>query len=168
MSSIFITRLVRFLLLLFFQVLILNQVHLLGYITPLLIGYMVVCFHRGTSRIEMLLWGFAIGLTFDMFSNTAGMGSAAMTLIAMIQPSLLTLFTPRDASEDFTPTFRTLGFWTYLLYVFILMFVLHAVFYLLDAFTLVNWQLTLISIGGGTLLATVITVFVELLVHPKD
>lgn len=168
MSSIFITRLARFLILIFFQVLILNQVHLLGYITPLLIGYMVVCFHRGSSRIGMLLWGFATGLTFDMFSNTAGMGASAMTLIAMMQPSLLTLFTPRDATEDFTPTFRTLGFWTYFLYVFILMLVLHTVFYLLDAFTLANWQLTLISIGGGTMMATIITIFVELLVHPKE
>ena len=168
MSSTFVTRLARFLILLFFQVLILNQVHLLGYITPLLIGYMVVCFRSGTSRIGMLLWGFSMGLAFDIFSNTAGMGASAMTLIAMIQPSLLTLFAPRDATEDFTPTFRTLGFWTYLLYVFILMFVLHSVFYLLDAFTLVNWQLTFLSIGGSTFMATFITIFIELLVHPKS
>ena len=168
MSSVFLTRLARFLILLFFQVLVFNQVHLLGYITPLMIGYMVVCFHRGTSRVGMLLWGFATGLTFDMFCNTAGMGASAMTLIAMIQQPLLALFTPRDAAEDFTPTFRTLGFWTYLLYAFILMLVLHSVFYLLDAFTLANWQLTLISIGGGTLMATIITIFVELLVHTKD
>lgn len=168
MSSTFFTRLARFFVLLFFQVLVFNQVHLLDYITPLMIGYMVVCFRRGTSRVGMLLWGFATGLTFDMFSNTAGMGASAMTLIAMMQPSLLTLFAPRDSAEDFIPTFRTLGFWTCILYVFILMFVLHGVFYLLDAFTLVNWQLTLFSIGGGTLMATILTIFVELLVHPKD
>ena len=168
MSSTFFTRLARFFVLLFFQVLVFNQVHLLDYITPLMIGYMVVCFRRGTLRVGMLLWGFATGLTFDMFSNTAGMGASAMTLIAMMQPSLLTLFAPRDAAEDFIPTFRTLGFWTYILYVFILMFVLHGVFYLLDAFTLVNWQLTLFSIGGGTLMATILTIFVELLIHPKD
>ena len=168
MSSTFFTRLARFFVLLFFQVLVFNQVHLFDYITPLMIGYMVVCFRCGTSRVGMLLWGFSTGLTFDMFSNTAGMGASAMTLIAMMQPSLLTLFAPRDAAEDFIPTFRTLGFWTYILYVFILMFVLHGVFYLLDAFTLVNWQLTLFSIGGGTLMATILTIFVELLIHPKD
>ncbi|MCH5175242.1 MAG: rod shape-determining protein MreD [Prevotellaceae bacterium] len=167
MSSTFFTRLARFFILLLFQVLVFNQVHLFDYITPLMIGYMVVCFRCGTSRVGLLLWGFATGLAFDMFSNTAGMGSSAMTLIAMMQPSLLTLFAPRDATEDFTPTFRTLGFWTYLLYVFILMFVLHSVFYLLDAFTLSNWQLTLFSIGGGTLMTTILTVFIELLVHPK-
>lgn len=168
MSSTFFTRLSRLLLLLFSQVLILNQVHLMGYITPLMIGYMVVCFRQGSSRVGMLLWAFATGLAFDMFSNTAGMGSASMTLIAMMQPSLITLFAPRDAAEDFIPTLRTLGFWTYLLYVFILMLVLHGMFYLLDAFTLANWRLTLLSIGGSTLMATIITIFVELLVHPKD
>lgn len=168
MSSTFFIRIARFFLLLLFQVLVFNQIHLLGYITPLMIGYMVVCFHHESSRVGMLLWGFALGLVYDMFSNTAGMGASAMTLIAMIQPSLLKSLAPRDAVENFTPTFHTIGFWKYLLYVFILMFVLHGVFYLLDAFTLANWQLTLLSIGGGTLMTTIIIIFVELLVHHKD
>lgn len=167
MSSTFFSRFLRMVVLLFTQVLVLNQVHLLGYITPLLIGYMMVCFHQGTSRIAALLWGFAIGLTFDMFSNTAGMGAAACTLVAMIQQPVLKMFTPRDAVENFTPTFQTLGFWSYLSYVFMLMFTLHATFYLLDAFSLADWQLTLYSIAGGTLVSSILTLFVELLVRPR-
>lgn len=168
MNSIFIQRLLRLFVLLLFQVLVFNQVHLLGYMTPLVIGYMVVCFHRGTSRVAMLMWGFTIGILFDVFNNTAGMASASCTLIAMIQPSLLTAFTPRDAAEDFTPTLQTLGFWNYMLYVFLLMLVLHGTFYLLDAFTLANWQLTLITIVGSTLLTTLLIVFIELLVRPHQ
>lgn len=167
MSPIFLQRLFRLFVLLVFQVLIFNQVHLLGYITPLVIGYMVVCFHRGTSRVDILLWGFIIGLIDDVFSNTAGMASASCTLIAMIQPSLLKIFTPRDAAENFTPTFQTLGFWSYVLYVLILMAVLHGTFYLLDAFTLVNWQLTLLSIAGGSVLSTLLIIFIELFVRPR-
>lgn len=167
MSSIFISRLIRLFILLFFQVLVLNNIHLLGYITPLVIGYMVVCFHRNTSRTGILLWGFVIGLLFDIFSNTAGMASAACTLVAMFQPVLLEMFAPRDASEDFTPTFNTLGFGNYFLYVLLLMFVLHGVFYLLDAFTLVDWQLTLVSIFGSSILTTLIIIFIELLVRPR-
>ena len=55
MSSVFISRLLRLCILLFFQVLVCNNIHLLGYVTPLVIGYMVVCFHRNTSRISILL-----------------------------------------------------------------------------------------------------------------
>lgn len=167
MSSTFFLRITRLLVLLFFQVLVFNNIHLLGYITPLVFGYMIVCFHRGTSRMSMLLWGFITGLLFDMFSNTAGMASASCTLIAMMQPSLLRVLTPRDAPEDFTPSFTTLGFWSYLLYVFLLMLVLHGAFYLLDAFTLSNWLLTLQSTVYGATFATIIIIIIELLVRSR-
>lgn len=167
MNSIFFIRLFRLFILLFFQVLVFNNIHLFGYITPLMVGYMVVCFHRNTSRITTLLWGFVTGLLCDMFSNTAGMAASACTLMAMIQPVLLNMMSPRDSAENLTPSFTTMGFWNYTLYVLLLMAVLHAVFYILDAFTLVNWQLTLISIIGGTLFSTMITLFFEMLVRMR-
>lgn len=167
MKAIFLQRLTRLFVLLLFQVLVFNQVHLLGYITPLVMGYMIVCFHQGTSRSSVLMWGFITGLLFDIFSNTAGMAAASCTLIAMLQPPLLSIFIPRDAAEEFTPSFHTLGFWKYLLYVLLLMLILHGAFYLLDAFTLANWQLTLLSIGGGAVLTTLLIFFIELLVRSR-
>lgn len=167
MSSVFFIRLLRLFILLFFQVLVFNHIHLMGYITPIVVGYMIVCFHRNASRVGILLWGFFTGLLFDIFSNTAGMASAACTLIAMIQPILINMLAPRDSSEELIPTFHTLGFWNYIFYVFLLMLVLHATFYMLDAFTLVDWPLTSFAIIGGTLLTTLITIFIELLVRPR-
>ena len=167
MNSIFFTRLFRLFILLLCQVLVFNHIHLLGYITPLVIGYMVVRMHRNTLRVAVLVWGFIMGLLFDMFSNTAGMGAASCTLIAMIQPVLLESLSPRDSAEDLTPSFATLGFWNYVFYVLLLMAMLHACFYLLDAFTLTDWPLTLISIAGSSLLSTLIIIFIELLTHTK-
>lgn len=167
MNSIFFMRLFRLLTLLFVQVLIFNHIHLFGYITPLMMGYMVVCFHRNTSRSIALLWGFVTGLLFDMFNNTAGMAASACTLMAMIQPVLLNMMAPRDSADNLIPSFSTLGFWNYTLYVLLLMSVQHTVFYLLDAFTLVDWPLTLFSIIGGSLVATLITIFFEMLVRTR-
>jgi hypothetical protein len=45
------------------------------------------------------------------------------------------------------------------------MAVLHGSFYLLDAFTLADWPLTLLSILGGSVLTTLIIIFIELLLH---
>ncbi|MBP5375785.1 MAG: rod shape-determining protein MreD [Bacteroidaceae bacterium] len=167
MNSNVLMRIGRLFILLLLQVLVFNHIHLFGYITPLVIGYMVVCFHRGSSRVEILIWAFAIGLLFDIFSNTAGMAAAACTLIAMIQPLLLNRMAPRDAEEGFIPSFTTLKFWNYTFYVFLLMLVLHGCFYLLDAFTLMDWQLTLVSIGGSSVFATLIIICIELIVHVR-
>ena len=60
-----------------------------------------------------------------------------------------------------------MGFWNYILYVILLMVVLHGCFYLLDAFTLSDWFITLLSIAGGSVLSTLIILFFELLVREK-
>lgn len=165
MNTIFLQRLLRLLILLILQVAVLNHIHLLGYVTPLVIGYMLVCLHRQTSRVTALLWGFSIGFLFDILSNTAGMAASACTLTAMLQPVLLEMHAPRNSAEDFTPSFATLGFWNYTLYVFILMSVLHAVFYLLDAFTLHDWPLTLFSFVCGSILSTALILLIEVMVR---
>lgn len=155
-------RMGRLALLLFTQIFFLNHIHIAGYITPLFIGYMLMCFPHGTSRIALLLWGFVTGVLFDTFSNTAGMGSAACTLLAMMQPSALKLLIPRDASEGFNPGLKSMGPGKYLVYALLCMLVLHTMFYLLDAFTMNNWLLTLASIGGSTLMATLLCLCAEL------
>jgi len=168
MSYNYIIRFLRMLIILVVQILLLNNVHILGYITPLLLGYMILPFNKGADRIEMLLWGFVTGLLFDVFSNTAGMGAASLTLLAMLQPGLINLFTPRDAAEDFTPSFRVMGFWKYVTYCLMGMFIVHATFYALDAFTIANWQLTLSAIAIGTLIATLLCIVAELITKTKQ
>ncbi len=165
MGSVFLSRMVRFIILMVVQIAIMNHIHLWNYATALIIGYMVVRFHFGTSRIGILLWGFVTGLVFDMFSDTMGMCMASMTFLAMVQPVLLRLFKPRDVSDDFTPTIKTMGLWLYIPYLLFSMLVLHASFYMLEAFSLANWQLTLLAIGGGSLMSTVILLFVEIMIN---
>lgn len=167
MNTIFLMRIFRLLILMVFQVLVFNHIHLLGYITPLVISYMVVCFHRNASRTGILVWAFVTGLIFDIFSNTAGMAAASCTLTAMLQPILLNMLVPRDSAEDLIPSFATLGFWNYIFYVLLLMFVMHSCFYLLNAFTLTDWPLTLLSIAGGAVFTTIIIVFIELLTRAR-
>lgn len=118
---------------------------------------------KGTGRISLLLWGFFTGLLYDMFSNTAGMASAGMTLLAMILPEVLASFSPHDEDEHVTPSARNMGFWSFAAYTFMCMFVVHTVFYLLDAFMLSNFRLTLLSTFAGTALATVLAVFVDMI-----
>lgn len=168
MGSVFLSRMVRFITLMVVQIAIMNHIHLWNYATALIIGYMVVRFHFGTSRIGILLWGFVTGLVFDMFSDTMGMCMASMTFLAMVQPVLLRLFKPRDVSDDFTPTIKTMGLWLYIPYLLFSMLVLHASFYMLEAFSLANWQLTLLAIGGGSLMSTVILLFVEIMINNSN
>ena len=151
------------LLLLLVQLVLLNHIHLFGYATPIVLAYLTIPFHRGTSKVELLFWGFGVGLIYDVFSNTMGLGMATGTLLGMLQPVLLNLFAPNDAPDDLKPSMRTMGTRSYLLYVFLTMLIYHVVFYALDAFTLQNWQVTLMAMGCSTAMAFLFVVFVQLL-----
>ena len=85
-------RLGWFVVLCLAQVLILNYIHLFDIAIPLLYVYFTITFRRGMPKWVILLWSFALGLAIDVFSNTPGLASGSMTLIAVIQPYLLELF----------------------------------------------------------------------------
>lgn len=90
----YIHRIGWFVGLILLQVLILNNVHIAGVATPFLYVYFILKFNSGTSRNELMLWGFCIGLAIDIFSNTPGMNAAATVLLAFLRPLFLRLFTP--------------------------------------------------------------------------
>lgn len=168
MDSKFMTRLGRMVLLLIIQLLILNHIHLFGYATPLVIGYMIICFESGTSRMSLLWWGFVMGFIYDMFSNTMGMGMFSCTLLAMVKPYLLKSFIPRDVVDTFKPTIRNLTLSRYLWYSVSCMAVLHVSFYFLEAFTVNDIGMTILAMLVGTILATLLTVCIEYMVHSKE
>ena len=66
----YIHRMGWFVGLVLLQVLILNNVHIAGYATPFLYVYFILKFASGTSRNELMLWAFFLGLAIDIFSNT--------------------------------------------------------------------------------------------------
>ncbi|MCQ2113076.1 MAG: rod shape-determining protein MreD [Bacteroidaceae bacterium] len=163
----FMIRVCRMLALLIVQLLILNHLHLFGYATPLVIGYMIICFETSVSQMQLLWWGFIMGFIYDIFSNTMGAGMFSCTLLAMTKPYILHLYMPRDITESFKPTIQTLSLSRYIWYVLSCMGVLHVSFYLLEAFTLSDFWLTLGAMFGGTILASLIAVCIEYIVHNK-
>ncbi len=161
-------RTMRFLLLVVLQVAVFNHVYFMGYAIPLFVGYAVLRFRRGASRVAVLLWAFAAGLLCDMFSNTMGMCMASLTFLAMAQPVLLELFKPRDSSEDYTPDLPTMGAALFIPYTLIGMLLLHVSYYMLEAFTVADLSLTLLGALLGSLLSTVIVFFVEVMLGGRD
>jgi rod shape-determining protein MreD len=155
------------LLILIVQILICNNIQTFGYAPPVLLAYLTMKFHRGSSRESLLIWGFIIGLIFDIFSNTMGKGMAACTLLGMLQPFLLNLFSPTESVDMLVPSFKTLGFDRYIYYVVATMLIFHFTFYLLEDFSFRHPNI----LFTGTFVSTVLSVLFILLadvVMPKD
>ncbi len=141
------------LLLLTAQVTILNNIHLFGCATPLLIVYAIIIMPNSTPRWASLLIGFSLGLASDIFSNTPGVAAASLTLIAFLQPALLKLFINRDAPEKLSPSIRSIGLAKFISFSLILTLLYCTTVYTLEQFSFFHWQQWLLHIAGSTVLS---------------
>lgn len=157
----FLKRLLTFVILLFAQALVLQRIHLFNCATPLLYVYLVLLFRRNYPRWAILLWSFAMGIAIDMFSNTPGVTASSMTLIGLLQPYILALFIPREASDDLEPSVKTLGLGKYFLYSLLLIFIYCLLFFTVEAFSFFNWTQWLACVGGSTTLTTVLIFVID-------
>ena len=161
MSVEFFKRLGWFVVLCVAQVLILNHIHLFDLAIPLLYVYFTITFQRGTPKWLILMWSYALGLAIDVFSNTPGLASGSMTLIAGIQPYLLELFVPRDSAENLEVSISTLGIGKFMIFSAVLLVVYCLVFFALEAFNFYDWKYWLACAGASSLLTFVLMMAIE-------
>ncbi|MGB1450762.1 MAG: rod shape-determining protein MreD, partial [Marinirhabdus sp.] len=79
----------RFFTLVLVQVVVLDHINLFGYINPYLYIYFIVLYPFTGNRGLIILLGFLLGLTIDVFSDTGGVHAAATTFIAYARPAFL-------------------------------------------------------------------------------
>ena len=137
------------------QAVVLGRIHLFHCATPLFYVYFVALFPRNYPKWGVLLWSFCLGILVDTFSNTPGLASASLTLIAAIQPYFFELFVPRDSVDDLKPALSTLGPLKYSYYIIMLVLLYCLVFYSLELFNFFNlqeWALCVVGSAAITLL----------------
>lgn len=84
----------RFIVLVLIQVLILNNIEFSGYINPFLYVLFILLLPFETPAWLLLVSGFALGLTVDLFMNTPGLHAAATVLTAFVRPFVLRILLP--------------------------------------------------------------------------
>ena len=140
------------------QVLVLNHIHILGVATPLVYLLFPVRFDSEQKRWSALAWCFLLGMVVDIFSNTPGMVSSALTFIGLIQPRVLRLFVQGDESEICKPSLKAMGWLRYTTYLLVLVSVFCLLFFTLEFFTFFNVLLWIESVIGSTVLTVIILI----------
>ncbi|MCD8202035.1 MAG: rod shape-determining protein MreD [Prevotella sp.] len=157
MSKIFFTYVILGIV----QVFVLNRISLFGCATPLLYIYLILPFRRNYPKWIIILCGFIMGLSMDIFTNTPGVAAASTTFLAFIQPLILNLFVQKDSADDMMPTIKVLGMRRYVYYTLICVFIYCLLFFTIETFNFFNWQQWLLNIGGSTLLTALLIIVIE-------
>ena len=140
------------------QVLILNQMHILGYATPFLYIYFILKINSKVGRNELMLWAFMLGLAVDIFGNTPGMNAAAATCLAFSRSSLLRLVTLRSEDEGFRPGINSLGISSFSRYTLLASALFCTVLLLIDTFSFFHLGRLILKIIASTI-STFIFIF---------
>ena len=88
-NSDIIINIVRFILLVFLQVLLLNNINLAGYINPYVYILFIVLYPLDGNKGLLIFLSFLLGLSIDIFEDSGGVHAAASAFIAYIRPVVL-------------------------------------------------------------------------------
>ena len=86
MNSAVIMGFVRFFLLLAAQIIIFNNIDLLGYINPLPYILFIILFPVNGNKQLLIISSFLLGITMDLFSNSGGVHTTACLILAYARP----------------------------------------------------------------------------------
>jgi len=125
----------RFVLLVFLQLFVLNNIQFSGFVNPYLYILFIMMLPFEISGLFMLLLSFFLGLVIDVASATIGYHTIATVFMAYCRYHLLRLIAPRDGYETgMSPALKSLGFLWFFKYVSLLTVTHHFVLFWVESF----------------------------------
>lgn len=145
--------------LLFFQVLILNNINFLGYINPYIYILFVFVYPVSKNRFPLLFFAFLYGLLIDLFSDSGGIHAFSLLFIAYIRIVLIKAIFQKSEVDISTFKLKSESFGKVFNYVVILTVVHHFILFSLANFSFQNFSDVLLN----TLFSSVFTLILYFL-----
>jgi hypothetical protein len=154
-----------FLILVLVQVLLFNNVQLGGYLNPYVYVLFILSLPFETPRWGLLVLGFLLGLTIDLFSHTVGMHTSAVVFMAFLRPIVLRTLEPRDGYEpEKQPSVKDYGFSWYFYYAGILILAHHLFLFYVEIFKLDHFFHTLSRALLSAVFSLVLILFIKVFI----
>jgi rod shape-determining protein MreD len=129
-------QIIRFVVLVLLQVLVINHIRLGGYVHPYIYMIFIMLLPFSTPKWQLLVLGFALGLTVDLFTGTLGLHAGATTLMAFCRPSIIKLVSGNQKFENITePNLGQLGGIWFFRYALCMVFIHHLALFFLESFS---------------------------------
>lgn len=140
-----IRYIIKVVVLILVQVIVLKHLEL-GFanwwITPFLFIYILIDLPVKFNPLYGMLAAGILGFIIDVFYDTYGMHASASIFMVFIRFYFIPLILPRDGfDENSSVTVKNIGLLKYLLYLFVLAFIYHLWFFMVEKFSFVSFPL---------------------------
>lgn len=153
-----IKNIIRLLFLVLVQVTILNQIYFFGFANPMLYLLFFMTFPYQESKSLLLIIAFFTGIVIDVFSDTGGIYAASTLFVVFVRPLFIRLFFGQNFDFQEINLFQ-ISFLARVVYILLITFLFHSLFYLLELFDFHLWLVSFWKI----IVSTIFSVFVCLL-----
>lgn len=134
-----ISLVVQTAILVFIQIILLNNIRLFGYFLPILYIYPFLKMPINLPQWSLTLIAFISGLIMDMIMNTPGINCAAITAAVYFRENTLRFLVDEDELEEnessFIPSFRSMKAIPFISYLLIITTIHIGLIMLLEAFS---------------------------------
>ena len=167
MTKTVIQFILLFLALLVLQ-LVCNKIVLFNIAMPVVFIYLILRLPVNLHGGWVLTIAFFSGLIVDIFNNTPGMNALACTLMAAVRRPVFNLFVSRENDMNIPiPSVDSMGVSDYFKYMATLVTGYCALIFIIQAFSLHNFVLTLARIAGSSVLSVIIIFGLDSLVSTR-
>lgn len=165
----FVSHIIRFILLVLFQVYVLNQILMFNLINPFIYIYFVFLLPFELPVALVTLLSFIIGFTVDAFLGTYAIHALASTVMGFFRSFILKLFASYDGYEINTyPAIKYYGVDWWLKYSFFMTLIHHTTLFFVEVFHFKYFFYTILKIIISTILSVLLMLFLQLLFHSKQ
>ena len=169
MTIIYLKNIGRFFFLVFFQILILNNIQFSGYITPYFYIYFILLLPFETPSWLLLSGAFLLGITIDIFSNTPGLNAAACVMMAFIRPFIISsISSGTEFMMGTHPSLKNQGIKWFAYYSVILILSHHFVLFYLEIFRFTEFFQTLLRVLLSTAFTLLLVFLSEYLFYTRE
>ncbi|MCO6161370.1 rod shape-determining protein MreD [Flavobacterium sp. NRK F7] len=161
-----ILNIVRFILLVFLQVILFNNINMFGFANPYPYVLFILLFPVNGNKSVLLISSFFIGLIIDMFSNSHGIHAMACTALAFVRPNLFR-FSFGISYEYQTVKIADKITSERVSYVLLALFIHHFVLFFFEYFSLTLFFEIIYSTLISTILSFIICLLIIYLIKPN-
>ena len=120
------------------------------------------------NHLVLMLIGFILGFTIDIFYDSLGLHALALVLVAYLRNYWLASITPQGGYESGSgPTLAANGFQWFLVYTMPLVFVHHAVLFFVEAGGFGLFWFTMLKVMGSLLFTLSVMTMLQYLSLPR-
>ena len=162
-------NLLRFIILTFMQVMVLDNIHLHGLFNPYIYPLFILMLPLEAPAWFVIMLGFFSGWVIDLYSHTGGVHASASVLTAFLRPYLLQLLKPTVGYQpEDRASVSSMGFLWFFTYCSILIFLHHLWLFIAESFSFTQFIFVLEKIAVSSAVSIAIILILQYLFYRRN